>query len=208
MDGPSNFTAKQKPGTNIGWDYRTRLVLERWIELSRVIIVVACVSFHIYYNLPPVHISAGTTAPITMHTLDNGSRPLIGNCQLFSNFRWCTPTSMSLYSLDKGTYQMAVKTRKGDVIWSADLPSGFKATPGAVSNLDLELSDMGQLTLTRTTKDSDKKETVTSKTKCSGVSTESDKDKSKSSAKVYLTLDETGKPTVVCSSTEKVVLSF
>jgi len=210
VDGPGNFSTKQKEGTTVGWDYRTRLILERWIELSRVLIVVACVSFHIYYNLPPVRIDAGTVAPITMHTLDNGSRPLVGNCQLFSSFRGCTATSMSMYSLEKGTYQLAVKTKKGDVTWTYDLPSSLKSTQVATSLLDLQLSDMGQLTITRTMLDTGKVDTIVSKTKCSGQSTPSDLEKEKkkkSRTKVYLAVED-GKPTVVCSATEKLALSF
>ena len=34
VDGPGNFSTKQKEGTTVGWDYRTRLILERWIEVS------------------------------------------------------------------------------------------------------------------------------------------------------------------------------
>ena len=113
----------------------------------------------------------------------------------------------------------------------------------ATSLLDLQLSDMGQLTITRTMLDTGKVDTIVSKTKCSGQSTPSDLEKEKkkkSRTKVYLAVEDgmyvhmyvyayemiiyviyrdltyapmsmymcVGKPTVVCSATEKLALSF
>ena len=61
------------------------------------------------------------------------------------------------------------------------------------SKLEMRLSDMGQLTITRTMVESEKTDSITSKNKCSGQSTIQDLDKekqTKSRKKVYLALED------------------
>ena len=44
----------------------------------------------------------------------------------------CTPTAMSMYALEKGSYQLSVKDKKDLASWSLDLPYSFKSNAGII----------------------------------------------------------------------------
>ena len=75
----------------MGWDYYTRLGLERVLEAWRVVIVVAAVAFHLFYFAPPVSLTPNNYL---------GLGDSIGVCQSF-NFPSCTPYKMTLHPTGK-----------------------------------------------------------------------------------------------------------
>ena len=99
VHGPSGVL--QKEGT-VGWDYRTRILLERCLELSRVLIVLAVIGFHIYTTQKPQSLFVGQRIPIV------GSG--LATCQVFGNMRQCTPYLMKVEKSNSG-YQFV--TYKG-----------------------------------------------------------------------------------------------
>ena len=55
--GPNPLGITQSPNKTVGWDYNTRLALERFIEVSRVLFVIFAIAFHTYLYTPPVTIT-------------------------------------------------------------------------------------------------------------------------------------------------------
>lgn len=97
VDGP---TSSNKPGT-VGWDYITRLNLERLIELGRILIVVAVVGVHIYLTQSP-------------SILPPGQRLIVGNtlgtCQMLNPLQpACKPFLLTVEAdpLKTGSYRLA-----------------------------------------------------------------------------------------------------
>jgi hypothetical protein len=71
----------------VGWDFYTRVMLERMLEMGRVIVVIAVVAGHIYMIHPPTTIYYGKK-------LHMGKS--IGTCTLFHDLRNCKPFEMKL----------------------------------------------------------------------------------------------------------------
>lgn len=193
VDGPKRL---QKGGT-VGWDYRTRLYLERWIELSRVLVVLVAISAHVYYNLPPSRINPGmVNVP--------SSRAVLGSCQLLPQVQRCTPHALTLNMIGQ-TYHMASASSKGDEVWSYDFKVKNASPPLSFSS-KIELKEDGSVRIVKT--DQKGEEIFISKSKCSGISKTLSDDKG-SDKSVYLKLDtQTGQPVVVCTASESVPLAF
>lgn len=107
--------------STVGWEYRTRLFLERLLESFRVMVVVLAVLLHVYFTVPPTSIysemslkSGGLHAPeIFTDMVGTGLRDLlntpaperytalhigdkIGTCQFLKSVRSCSPYLLTL----------------------------------------------------------------------------------------------------------------
>lgn len=112
--------AVQKEGT-IGWDHKVRIALERFIELTRILTVIAILCLHIYITQPPVSLKSGGYMKIS----DNKG---LGSCQMLGDFRSCTPYTMTISNSSNNKYSISTyKGRSGgDIaslqpIWSLNI---------------------------------------------------------------------------------------
>lgn len=128
VDGPSG--ADQKEGT-VGWEYRTRIVLERWIELSRVLTVIAVILLHVYITQPPSILNAGSNMQV-------GSSGTLGNCQMLGSMRPCTPFILSLNAKKSTPTSL-------DYDYSMVSSKGFKDSVNATQVWTLPLTPLKKL---------------------------------------------------------------
>jgi hypothetical protein len=134
VHGPSGVL--QKEGTTVGWDHRTRIVLERCLELSRVLIVLAVIGFHVYTTQLPHAIFANQRISINNSGL--------GTCQVFGSLRDCKPYLMKVEKNGTG-YQMVTyegfSENNNSIKWT--LPISSKSTISSNSKVYLSLTDDG-----------------------------------------------------------------
>jgi len=109
-NGPT--AVDQKPDTTIGWDWKTRVSLERCIEAGRVILVVAVIMTHIFISFPSSHLVPGMGIAPGEH---------IGLCHMPSLVK-CAPTSLSFYSTTSG-FKLAAY--KGHTMTSPPAPAAL-----------------------------------------------------------------------------------
>lgn len=214
VDGPR---ISQKEGT-VGWEYRTRLVLERWIELCRVLAVVAVICAYVYHNMPLTSLAANTVVE------SSSSRPCIATCRIFSQMRFCQPYRMFFevtdeISTSKGksaaVYRLRVEKGQSKTsfenVWNSTF--GFKDF-GANSVVTMSLANDGLLSILRSDKDKEltKKgdEVLLSKRRCVMTSKPEDESSDKASAAlVHMTLNrDSGLPEIVCSNSQRIPLEF
>ena len=184
VQGPAPLGVEQKPfPQTVGWPYETRIALERFLELSRVLCVIAIVVLHIYCTQPQITLYAGNRITVS------GNNAIMGNCQMMPSFRACKPHLLRLEK-DQNKYALTSYDNSksaGEKLWSthfssrADAPNYFTLTQD------------GKLKLVRYN-DQDKTETEvwsSSKAICGDI---------KGDWAVKLTLDRvTGIPQVTCA---------
>ena len=217
VEGP--LDVQQKPKETVGWDYRTRLALERAIELSRIVVVLLAVAFHIYLTAPPTVLLAATPASggVTW-----GRPPAIalgssvGTCQMFSYARSCQPHYLILenaapdaskggVSLQLASYPAPAKkwystatAGSSKSVWQRSI--GKKPVLAEVT-VSATLGQDGVVRVVSSNKYNQQEEALwTSSSRCPAKAKTgaADKDKASSGA-VYLTLDAAGKPVVHCA---------
>lgn len=134
VHGPSGVL--QKEGTTVGWDHRTRIVLERCLELSRLLIVLSVIGGHVYTTQLPQAIFAGQRISINNSGL--------GSCQIFGSLRDCKPYLMKIENNGRG-YQMTTYEGFSEnsklIKWT--LPITSKATISSNSKVFLGLTNDG-----------------------------------------------------------------
>ena len=87
VQGPA--TKKTPVGEDIGWKMESRIVLERLLELLRVLFVIFILAVHISFNSPPTLLPVNT---------DMSVGDSIGVCHLFAGLRTCQPTYLTFES--------------------------------------------------------------------------------------------------------------
>lgn len=137
VNGPSGVL--QKEGT-VGWSYRTRIVLERCLEFSRLLIVLAVIGFHVHNTQLPQSLFVGQRIPIDGLGL--------ASCQLFGSVRQCIPYKMKVEKTLSG-YQFI--TYKGfnespsSIHWN--LPVSTKSSPANNNKIYLSITSDGSARL-------------------------------------------------------------
>ena len=190
VTGPAN--QEQLPDKTVGWDIKTRIILERSIEVGRVVIVIAIIAVHLALAYPSSALLPG------MRLAPGGH---IGVCHLPSLSN-CSPASLSFYSLPGGSFRLAAYPGKasaqppaaaGQTTWSAS----FSARLADGEKASAVISDDGVLHVVATTTGASERELWSSSAaaKC--------KPSSAGGAKAKLTLED-AKPVVVCGGGDKV----
>jgi hypothetical protein len=183
-------------------------MLDRFIELLRILIVIAAISVHVYFHLPPTRI-------MNEDMLMQSRRPIAGSCQLPGSkfMQACNPHSLFLLPLVAGeasnvkganyrlaTWQNGHLKHDQPYTWAFDFVMKNNS-PATMVRLEVKMDG--------TVKLSKDNEVIVSKSKCSGQSKAENPTSEKSSSMVYLTLDKsTGAPVIVCSASETVSLVF
>ena len=193
VDGPPS---NQKPGT-VGWDFRTRLLLEKWTDLSRLLTVIAVIFLHIYATQPPVTIYPGQA----LGTEGFG----LGTCQYLGSVRPCTPFHMQLHK-DAKTGAFGLTSYKGytgntkEKVWSTQIAA---KKPSKVGDVYVTVSSEGAVLLVNSlAADKTEEQLWTSKATCPAS-----KDKMEAGKhKPYLTLDNRGLPYLSCADGAKAYL--
>ena len=226
-EGPTNVVQKPLVQT-VGWDIRTRIALERAIEVGRVLVVLLVLSFHVYHSAPPTVLRAAGTGPVGI-TNQISLGKSVGVCQLFSYARKCEPVYFALQntasdaskgevSLQLTSYQgTAAKTwfgsssssdnksaEKQKVTWQRSISRRpVLVGEGAVTVSARLDGATGVLRVVATSDANGQEEALwTSSSRCPAVAAGT----SSSSAAAYLTLDaNTGTPVVHCSDGTTVV---
>ena len=120
VHGPNGVL--QKEGT-VGWDYNTRIVLERCLELARVLIVLSVVGFHVYNTQLPQSLFVGQRIPI----VNSG----LASCQIFGSVRQCSPYIMKVEKTGSG-YQFVTykgsKESSSAIQWNLQVPAKSTAS--------------------------------------------------------------------------------
>jgi len=224
-EGPTNVVQKPLVQT-VGWDIRTRIALERSIEVGRVLVVLLVLSFHIYHSAPPTVLRAVGAGPVGITNQITLGKS-VGVCQLFSFARKCEPVYFALentasdaskggVSLQLTSYQgtaantwfgssdSSKSAEKQKVTWQRSIPRRpVLVGEGAVTVSARLDGATGVLRVVATNDANGQEEALwTSSSRCPAVAAST----SSSSSAAYLTLDATtGKPVVHCSDGTTVV---
>jgi hypothetical protein len=215
VEGP--LDVQQKPKETVGWDYRTRIALERAIELARLLAVLLVLAFHIYLTAPPTVLLAAT--PVA-NGISWGRAPSIalgssvGTCQMFAYVRDCQPHHLILenvapdaakggVSLQFASYPAPAKSwysssakSSAKSVWQRSI--GKKPVLSDVT-VSASLGQDGVVRVVSTSKDSQQEEALwTSSSRCAAKAKAKAAGETKESP-VYLTLDSAGKPVVHCA---------
>lgn len=210
VQGP--LDVQQKPKETIGWDYNTRLALERAIELGRILIVLLVLAVHIYLTAPPTVLLAAT--PVGKG-ITWGRPPAIalgssvGTCQMFAYVRDCQPHHLILenvaadaakggVSLQFASYPAPAKkwysstaSSSGKSVWQRSISKKPVLAEGTVS---ARLDQDGTLRVVSSGRDDQQEEALwTSSTRCKAKAAATE------GSPVYLTLDAAGRPVVHCA---------
>ena len=120
VQGPAPTGIEQKPfPQTVGWPYETRIALERFLELSRVLCVIGIVVLHIYCTQPPITLYAGSRIAITCNNA------IVGNCQMLPSLRSCNQHVLRLES-DQSKYTLTSYDNSksvGEKLWSMQFTS-------------------------------------------------------------------------------------
>ena len=90
VQGPIGQHQIKAREATVGWNYHTRIYLERIIELSRLIAVIAVIMGHIYITQIPTTIVENKLFQFNEK---------IGSCQLFNTFQNCKPYIFTLETI-------------------------------------------------------------------------------------------------------------
>ena len=99
-----------KPGEDIGWALQTRIILERSVEVFRVLFVLLVLSTHVWLSVPPASISS-------QYSPDLAVGQAIGSCQYLPALTGCSPRYLALHAvtLDTGALTALAKNTKKDL---------------------------------------------------------------------------------------------
>eukprot|EP01035_Chromulina_nebulosa_P017885 gene17885-23501_t len=193
VTGPVGANDKKGPEDTVGWAYRTRLGFERLIEFSRIFIVIAAVSVHIYLNVPQSTLPSGKLLPIG---------DLVATCQILSTVTNCQPYVLTLEAVNNSNYRIVSYSGNSkeilgkEPIWSYNIKSNkSKLTDGTVG---LVVGEDGVVRLISRSSVNKQDELLWSNpnTKCSVDSA--------SAGLIYLALQNNGQPEIVCSNGTKI----
>ena len=91
--------AEQTRAKTVGWSYATRIVLERWIEVSRLLLVLLAVLAHVLCSTKPT--SLAPNQPLVVGDW-------IATCAYFPSLQQCSPHYLSLAKVDNNSYRLGV----------------------------------------------------------------------------------------------------
>lgn len=192
VHGPNPQGITQPVEKTVGWDYYTRLLLERVLETWRVLIVLTVISMHVLITTTP-----SSLAP-TQQLLLNKT---LGTCQLLT-LDDCKPFTMVLRE-GKGTnFQLAsfrgttVSSEASASLWSKDLKVSTRPKQQDGSSVYLSITADGILRLLESsTQDKQEIALWSSTTKCKG-----------SGSAVFKLNETSGIPSVVCGDGTSIAL--
>lgn len=194
VNGPKGLHLNKKKDDTVGWPINKRVILERMLELSRVLLVVSVISAHIYFNHPPSQLETGKFLTVDSY---------IGSCQMDLTLSGCTPYLMRLEQSkdNKGnaSYKIASYSAKGkyyspstEPIWSLPLKINSKTKVAADAYSGLLVGEDGTVRLIARSDSAKSDELLwSSSTTCATTD-------GNSTNKVSLVL-EAGIPSVKCS---------
>lgn len=192
VQGPTSVAnSKKADHDTVGWDYNTRIFLERVLDFGRVLAVLAVLGGYVFMSYPPSVITTGQFLPV------GGS---IGGCQLLSSMQGCTPHVMLVENSSDNTIQLSTYKGKGKFFtpspgetakWFLSMKSSDKIPTDGETGV--VLSEDGVLRLISRSKDSNVDKLLwSSKSTCPVT-------QSTAPAVTFLSLDASGQGVVNCS---------
>lgn len=98
VNGPSKVNLIVKSKT-VGWDYKTRILLKKGLDLSRLLVVITVISAHIYVTQLPTTLYSGEKLFL---------EEKLGKCQMLKSIRNCSPYTLVFEKRnDKNDYSLS-----------------------------------------------------------------------------------------------------